>query len=890
MSDTLMLDVAVRAVGWALLHSVWQGALVAALTWVLLWALRDSEANVRYAVACLGLMVMVGAWTTTAWRSAAGLSFEARNAARAATVMTPPALLGPAGPTDTSPAIRNISAADLARTDLDVGRASWQRRVNRWSPVLVPLWLIGVSALSVRLAIAWLLVERLRRRALAPVGSAIAERVTSLARRLQISRAVRIAQSAAVQVPAVAGWLRPVILLPGSALTGLTPAQFDAVIAHELAHIRRHDFALNILQTAAEILLFYHPASWWISRRIRAEREHCCDDIAVSLCGDRIVYATALADLESLRGEASLAMAVTDGPLLQRVRRLLSPSPHAARPSNWLAAATPFVLVLAVIGGATRSNVSAAPGPQSVPPAEGRTLPAGYGAVRGQILDAASGRPIEGATLEVSGTLDAAFVRTDEDGRFETAPIKAGTYFASVNARGYVLSFFGQGNGTSLRGTPIEVRSGRVSSGIDVRMKASGIISGRILDDRGEGIQGVEIVLQPVQGVGGAFQSAFAQTVEGGRYRVSVSPGDYYVRAYTEGSIKPTKGDGAQAYVSTFYPNARKAEEAQPIRSEPGVEIYDIDFPLETSGKLRVAGTVVDPSGDSLDTVRVAVRSMGMSSTNRESSVSLDAKGRFEVRDVVPGEYMVLVWDSRRTSRWAGAMRHMTIAEDVDDLELRASNGASVAGRVVRDPLSTRRIDLTDVHVVVERQMEGGGLTMTGSMGPVAADGRFALESPGGPVTINVVSVPEGWTVKSVSLDRVDVAGQLVDLGGASTHQLEIVLSDKGSTVAGLVVDRNGQPLGGYSVVLFSDDQTRWTPSSPFLKEERSTQTGQFRMKQVPAGDYLAVAVPDLPFRAFTKADVLAQLQTIATRVRVNEGEQKVISIRASPIPASLIP
>jgi beta-lactamase regulating signal transducer with metallopeptidase domain len=888
MSDPLMLDVAVRAVGWALLHSVWQGALVATVTWSLLWTLRGSAANVRYVVACLGLAVMVGAWTATAWRSAAVLSLDARAAARAA-AGTPAVLLGPAGPMDTSPAIRIISPADLSPAHLEMGRASWQRRVDGWSPVLVPLWLMGVSALSVRLGIAWLLVERLRRRALVPVGAAVAARVAELAGRLRVSRTVRIVQSAAVQVPAVAGWLRPVILLPASVLTGLTPAQFDAVIAHELAHIRRHDFALNILQTAAEILLFYHPASWWISRRIRIEREHCCDDIAVSLCGDRIVYATALADLESMRGDASLALAATDGPLLQRVRRLLSSSPQASRPSNWLAAATPFALVLAVISGATRTNASAAPEPQDAPPAQGRTLPAGYGMMQGQVVDGQSGRPIDGASLEITGTLDATSVRTDETGRFETAPIKTGTYFVSAIATGYVRSFYGQAEG-ALRGTPIEVRNGRVSSGIDVRLKASGVISGRILDDRGEGLQGVEIVLQPVQGAGGRFQPAFAQTVEGGRYRVSASPGDYYVRAYTEGSIKPTKGDGTQAYASTFYPNARKAEEAQPIRIEPGLEIYDIDFPLATSGKLRVAGTVVDPSGESLETVRVAVRSLGMSSTNRESSVSLDAQGRFEVRDVVPGEYMVLVWDSRRTSRWVGTMRRMTIDEDVDDLELRASNGGSVAGRVVRDPLSTRPLDLTEVRVSVEKQLEGGGLTMTGSLGPVAADGTFALESPGGPVTVSVTSVPEGWTVKSVSLDRVDIAGQFVELGGGATHQLVVVLSDRQSTVAGLVVDRNGRPLGGYAVVLFADDQTRWAPSSPFLMEERSSQTGQFRMKDVPAGDYLAVAVPDLPFRAFTKADVLAQLQSIATRLKVDEGEQKVISIRASPVPASLIP
>ena len=99
-------------------------------------------------------------------------------------------------------------------------------------------------------------------------------------------------------MPTVIGWLKPVVLLPASALAGLTPRQLEAILAHELAHIRRHDYLVNLLQTLVETLLFYHPAVWWLSRRIRVERENCCDDLAVSLCGDPVAYAAALADLE----------------------------------------------------------------------------------------------------------------------------------------------------------------------------------------------------------------------------------------------------------------------------------------------------------------------------------------------------------------------------------------------------------------------------------------------------------------------------------------------------------------------------------------------------------------------------------------------------------------
>jgi len=141
--------------------------------------------------------------------------------------------------------------------------------------------------------------------------------------------------------------------------------------------------------------------------------------------------------------------------------------------------------------------------------------------------------------------------------------------------------------------------------------------------------------------------------------------------------------------------------------------------------------------------------------------------------------------------------------------------------------------------------------------------------------------------VKSIHLDRVDVDGQAVDMSGG-TRQLQIVLTEQTSSVAGMVVDRNGRTLPGYSVVLFSDDERRWTPNSRFVMAAQSSQTGQFRVKEVPPGDYLAVAVPNLPFRAWTNSDVLVRLQAIATKLKVGEGEQKVISIRASPTPENL--
>jgi uncharacterized protein (TIGR03435 family) len=153
-----------------------------------------------------------------------------------------------------------------------------------------------------------------------------------------------------VSTPTVIGWLRPVVLLPAAALASLTVAQVEAILAHELAHIRRHDFFVNLLQTVAETLLFYHPAVWWISTRIRIEREHSCDDIAVDVCGDAGEYAAALTELASWTVmHAPLAMAATRGPLITRIRRLLGVPDHDDKPSRRTLFAVVMLLASVVV-------------------------------------------------------------------------------------------------------------------------------------------------------------------------------------------------------------------------------------------------------------------------------------------------------------------------------------------------------------------------------------------------------------------------------------------------------------------------------------------------------------------------------------------------------------
>ncbi len=288
-----------HSLGWALLHFLWQGTGVAALAAVLLAFCR--RASARYAVAVGALVIMLAAPVATFF-----------SVARSRAAM----------PESSYPFVTQSVASSSATIRHSSPMASFSPSLDAL-PWLVEAWLLGVAFFSLRSAAGFLLLERERRRQSATVSDRVLAICHALQQRLGLERAIQYCECKWLQAPAVIGWFRPIVLLPVTALTGLSDQQLQSIIAHELAHIQRFDAFVNVFQIAVETLLFYHPAVWWLNKRIRAEREHCCDDVAVSLCGNPVEYARALTLMEEWRSAPALAMAANRGPLSERIFRVL---------------------------------------------------------------------------------------------------------------------------------------------------------------------------------------------------------------------------------------------------------------------------------------------------------------------------------------------------------------------------------------------------------------------------------------------------------------------------------------------------------------------------------------------------------------------------------------
>ena len=315
----------VHAAGWALLHFLWQGALLGIGSAILLRMMGGARPGARYAVACGALLACL-VWPACEFIAALGAAPDR------------PQLLA-----------QTAASGAFPHSELLSG-------IDKRLPLLVSAWLACAAALALRSVsgLAW--IARARRTG--GRNTHWQQRLSQLAAKLGIRRAVSLRVVDALASPVTAGWWRPVILLPAALVARMPPELLEALLAHELAHVRRHDFLVNLLQNVVEILLFYHPAVWWLSRRIRQERELVADGIAARLTGEPRQLALALSELEKMQfATQRMALAADGGDLAQRIRHLVMPQQQRG---NWKALLATLGLAAACLAGYANARVDAA--------------------------------------------------------------------------------------------------------------------------------------------------------------------------------------------------------------------------------------------------------------------------------------------------------------------------------------------------------------------------------------------------------------------------------------------------------------------------------------------------------------------------------------------------
>lgn len=305
----------IRAIGWTLINITWQGTAIALMLWILLKIFNKSSAQFKYTISLLSLVAIVALSTYNFYNSYQSSS--------------PPnekidiVLSNGEGIIDGLSQIINSASSPVSFIELF---SVFVNRLDSYLPLIVNIWIVGIIFFMMKFFVGYVYLQRLKRDKVLNITDKWKEKFFRIESKLAIKKRIRYLESKVARIPLMLGYLKPVIIIPAGMLTGIPENQIEAIIAHELAHIRRNDYLVNILQIFIEIVFFYHPAVWFISSIIRSERENCCDDLALTACEGSLTYAKALVSVQELKpGKVYSAVAFSGQKkqLINRIKRMV---------------------------------------------------------------------------------------------------------------------------------------------------------------------------------------------------------------------------------------------------------------------------------------------------------------------------------------------------------------------------------------------------------------------------------------------------------------------------------------------------------------------------------------------------------------------------------------
>jgi hypothetical protein len=509
------------------------------------------------------------------------------------------------------------------------------------------------------------------------------------------------------------------------------------------------------------------------------------------------------------------------------------------------------------------------------------------------------GQPVVGpmAGGPVSGP--ARTTRTDVNGQFEFAALAAGGYRIRVspgpNSGGYLALAYGA-TGPRDPGRIIEIAEGQEFNDANVALMRAGAVTGRVVDDNGDPLSRVSVYVSRALPGSGTFQrtgGGMIQSDDHGRYRIyGLEPGDYIVTAESRmmGGM-PIEGAEPEGFAPTHYPSTPQQGDAARIRVRAGADVEGVDIQMIRTRTYRISGSIVDSQGAApsgrINAQFVVASGGGFSS----SGVQVDGQGRFTIRDVVPGEYTLVVRPPFGEPTAPGAPPvplkgefasvPLSVSSDMDNVLVVMQPGVSVTGTLVfADGDPAGKPDAIRVMV----QPASRGLPMFGPMpsATVGADGKFTLADLHGSLYVRLMVPRREWALQSVMLGATDITDTPVEFRKEHSGHLQIVISTRAAAIEGVVTGEDGTPAEQMTVLVFPEDKTSWRFGSPRIRTAVSAKEGRFVITGLVAGRYHAVAVPA---RSFTMSpdvspEFFEALARESTRFVVAQDERRVVDLR----------
>lgn len=563
--------------------------------------------------------------------------------------------------------------------------------------------------------------------------------------------------------------------------------------------------------------------------------------------------------------------------------------------------------------------IAATPQPpaQGPPPRDTRpSSPAGTAVVRGRVLASDTGRPLRRARVMVSGPelgREGRSTSTSLDGRYEITGLPAGRYTIRVTRSGYLPLQYGQRRPLE-PGKPLQLIDKQVIDRVDFSMPRSSVISGQITDELADPVADVQVfAMRSTYFQGRRRMIAVgppARTDDAGEYRLTgLSPGSYFVMAalretwtVTENGVERTMG-----YAPTYAPGTASLADARRVTVAVGQPAGNNSFALMPGLAASVSGTATDSLGRPLVSRNIMVMqefggpAFGMMMLGGNATTAAD--GTFTVRNVSPGSYKLVAQTTRDTQTSRGTVLELATqlvtvdGADVTNLSLTTSMGWSLEGTVVTDTGSVPDTSASRFGVaarLVDPDTGAGpggapppppppGAPGSGAVpdsGRVREDWRFNVPAVFGAARVRAI-VPDGWTVKAILHDGRDIVDTPVEMkSGETMSGVQVIVSNRVTTISGQMLDDKGAPLVDGTVIVFPDDASKWSDDSRWVRAVRPDQQGRYQIQGLPPGDYLAVALDYVEDGAWNEAEYLDSIRRHGQRLTLSDAESRSLTLK----------